>query len=58
MKTICRNISQADGRYTMQGGSDLKHKVKKNTENLTGKEHSKICEGFSNLKSIKEFKVT
>lgn len=41
----------------MQGGSGLKHRVRKNTENLTGKEHSKICEGFSNLKSIKEFKV-
>lgn len=43
---------------TMQGGSDLKHRARKNTENLTGKEHSKIREGFSNLKSIKEFKVT
>lgn len=42
---------------TMQGGSDLKHRVRKNTENLTGKEHSKICEGISNLKSIKEFNV-
>lgn len=41
----------------MQGGSGLKHRVRKNTENLTGKEHSKICEGFSNLKSIREFKV-
>lgn len=42
---------------TMQGGSDLKHRVRENTGNLTGKEHSKIWEWFSNLKSIKEFKV-